>query len=213
MFFILISEMRQPRDAMKAAWTLQVFSTVFYAVFSVVVYIYLGNEVQSPALLSLSPVWAKVTFAIGMVNFLLSGALYSHTAAKLIFVRLFRRSRHLYTHTILGWSVWTFLCFGATALAFVFAAAIPVFSDLTGITASLFASWYTYGIAGFFWLYDAYYLGGGGMRALKRQWGGTVLAVLTIFSGAFICVAGTYVSIKLIADAYASGTVGRPFSC
>ncbi|KAH9937531.1 transmembrane amino acid transporter protein-domain-containing protein [Fomitopsis serialis] len=197
MFFILISEMRQPRDAMKAAWTLQVFSTAFYAVFSIVVYVYLGNEVQSPALLSLSPVWAKITFAIGMVNFLLSGALYSHTAAKLIFVRLFRHSRHLYTHTILGWSVWTFLCFGATALAFVFAAAVPVFSDLTGITASLFASWYTYGIAGFFWLYDAYYLGGGGMKALKRRWGGTVLAVLTVFSGAFICVAGTYVSIKV----------------
>ncbi|KZT74778.1 amino acid transporter [Daedalea quercina L-15889] len=213
MFFILISEMRQPRDAMKAAWVLQVFATTFYAVFSVVVYVYLGDGVQSPALLSLSPVWAKITFAIGLVNFLLSGALYSHTAAKLVFVRLFRRSRHLYTHTVLGWSVWTFLCFAATALAFVFAAAIPVFSDLTGITASLFASWYTYGIAGFFWLYDAYYLDGGGVRALKRRWGSTVLAVLTIFSGAFICVAGTYVSIKLIADAYASGTVGRPFAC
>lgn len=54
-----------------AAWALQVFSTVFYAVFSVVVYVYLGNTVQSPALLSLSPVWAKVTVAIGLVNFLL----------------------------------------------------------------------------------------------------------------------------------------------
>lgn len=126
-----------------------------------------------------------------------SGALYSHTAAKLVFVRLFRRSRHLYTHTWLGWSVWTFLCFAATALAFVFAAAVPVFSDLTGITASLFASWYTYGIAGFFWIYDTYCLSGEGIRALKRRWAGTVVALLTILSGAFICVAGTYVSVKV----------------
>ena len=159
-----------------------------------------------------------------------SGALYSHAAAKLVFVRLFRRSRHLYTHTVLGWTVWTILCFAATALAFVLAAAVPVFSDLTGITASLFASWYTYGIAGFFWIYDTYYMGGEGIRALRRRWAGTVVALLTILSGAFICVAGTYVSVKvrgdplhlclssyswlqLIADAYAGGTVGRPFAC
>ena len=98
---------------------------------------------------------------------------------------------------MLGWSVWPFLCFTATALAFVFAAAVPVFSDLTGITASLFASWYTYGIAGFFWIYDAYYLGGKGFIELRRRWMGTVVALLTILSGAFICVAGTYVSVKV----------------
>lgn len=36
MFFILISEMKRPQDAKKAAWTLQGFATVFYAVFAVV---------------------------------------------------------------------------------------------------------------------------------------------------------------------------------
>ncbi|CCM00885.1 uncharacterized protein FIBRA_02931 [Fibroporia radiculosa] len=212
MFFILISEMKQPQDAMKAAWTLQVFATLFYAIFSVVIYVYLGSEVNSPALLSLSPVWSKLTFAIGMVNFLISGGLYCHTAAKLVFVRIFRRSRHLYSHTMLGWSTWIVLCFVSTGLAFIFAGAVPIFSDLVGISASVFASWYTYGIAGFFWLYDAFYLEGGA-PALRRRWVGTLLAVLTILSGAFICVAGTYVSIKLIVEAYASGAVGKPFAC
>jgi hypothetical protein len=37
-FFILISEMKQPADAMKAAWCLQGFSTLFYTIFAVVVY-------------------------------------------------------------------------------------------------------------------------------------------------------------------------------
>ncbi|KAF9821899.1 hypothetical protein IEO21_00329 [Rhodonia placenta] len=211
-FFILISEMHRPEDAMKAAWTLQVFATIFYAVFSVVVYCYIGPTVASPALLSLSPVWAKTSFAFGLVNFLISGGLYAHTAAKLVFVRLFRRSRHLYSHTVLGWSVWIFLCFAATATAFIFATAVPIFSDLVGITASVFASWYTYGLAGFFWLYDTYYLDNG-KEALRRRWGGTLLAVATILAGAFICVAGTYVSIKLIVEAYQSGSVGKPFSC
>ena len=58
----------------QAAWVLQGFSTTFYAVFSVVVYVYVGSTVQSPALFSLPPVWEKITFAIGMVNFLMYDA-------------------------------------------------------------------------------------------------------------------------------------------
>ncbi|KAI0824185.1 transmembrane amino acid transporter protein-domain-containing protein [Trametes gibbosa] len=197
LFFILISEMRKPEDAMKAAWVLQGFSTLFYAVFSVVVYVYIGSTVASPALLSLPPVWSKITFAFGMVNFLISGALYTHAAAKLVFFRFFRHSRHVYTHTVLGWTIWVMLCFAAVAIAFVFATAVPIFSYMAGITASLFASWYTYGIAGSFWLYDTFYLKGG-LSALRRRWIGTTLACSTVLAGAFMCVAGTYVSVKVL---------------
>ena len=72
---------------------------------------------------------------------------------------------------------------------------MPIFSDLIGIAASLFAAWYTYGLAGCFWLYDTYYLDGG-KAGLKKRWRGTTLSVLTVIAGAFICVAGTYVSVK-----------------
>ena len=41
----------------------------------------------------------------------------------------------------------------------------------------------------------------------------TALNIATFLAGAFICVAGTYVTIKLIIDAYRGGTVGEPFSC
>lgn len=212
MFFILISEMRRPQDAMKAAWWLQGFSTVFYVLFSVIMYVYLGDTVASPALLSLPPTWAKITFGVGLGNFLVAGALYSHTAAKLVFVRFFRHTRHIYSHTALGWAVWVLLCFAAVTVACILAIAVPIFSDLIGIAAALFAAWYTYGLAGFFWLHDAYHLDGG-RRGLARRWVGTSIAILTIIAGGFICVAGAYVSIKLIADAYAVGAVGRPFSC
>lgn len=82
------------------------------------------------------------------------------------------------------------------AIAFVLAIAVPIFSYLIGIAAALFASWYTYGLAGFFWLHDTYYLKGG-TSALRKRPIGVILAVLTILAGAFICVAGTYVSIKV----------------
>jgi hypothetical protein len=132
-----------------------------------------------------------------LLLYLLSGGgLYAHTAAKLIFIRLFRHSRHVYTHTLLGWTIWVTLCFASVAAAFILVIVVPIFSDFIGLSAALFAAWFTYGIAGFFWLHDVYHLEGG-TEALKRRFVGSIMAVLTIVAGAFICVAGTYVFIKV----------------
>src|SRR5689334_1897381 len=137
MFFILISEMKDPRGAMKAAYTLQTFATVFYVVFAIVMYWYIGSGVASPAFSSLPPVWAKAAYGIAIPNFLIAGSLYAHTAAKLIFVRIFRRTRHLHDHSVAGWTTWTALVFVMNALAFVLAVGVPIFNYLIGIAASL----------------------------------------------------------------------------
>ena len=212
MFFILISEMRRPQDAMKAAWTLQTFATAFYTVFAVVMYVYLGPKVDSPAFSSLPTKWAKATYGIALPNFLIAGSLYSHTASKLFFIRLFRGSKHLHEHTAIGWGTWTILIIIMNGAAFVLAVGVPIFPYLVGIAASLFASWYTYGIAGAFWLHDTYHDYGGYMAWVRRPVM-TTINVLTFIAGAFICVAGTYVTVKLIVEAYQSGTVGSPFDC
>ncbi|KAI9694703.1 MAG: hypothetical protein M1822_000319 [Bathelium mastoideum] len=212
MFFVLISEMKRPQDAMKAAYTLQGFATIFYVVFAVVVYVYIGPSVASPALSSLQTRWMKAAFAIAIPNFLIGGSLYSHTASKLFFVRIFRNSEHLHSHTVLGWSVWAVLVLIMNAAAFVLAVGVPIFNYLVGLSASLFAAWYTYGIAGAFWLHDAYY-DGDGWREWARRWPQAVLSVLTFLAGAFICVAGMYASIKGIINAYDSGSVPPAFSC
>ncbi|MCJ1382431.1 hypothetical protein MMC17_005544 [Xylographa soralifera] len=212
MFFIMISEMRNPADAMKAAYTLQGFATAFYTVFAIVTYYYIGNTVASPSFSSLPPLWAKIAFGIAIPNFLIAGSLYSHTAAKLLFVRFFRKSVHLHSHTVLGWSVWVVLIFVMNAAAFVLAVGVPIFNYLIGIAASLFASWYTYGIAGAFWIYDAYHYRGG-TAALRRHAVMTTLSVLTLLAGAFVCVAGMYVTVDSILLAYAAGTIAAPFSC
>ena len=212
MFFILISEMKHPTHAMRAAYVLQISATIFYAVFAVVMYIYIGPTVTSPAFSSLPLKWEKAAYGIAIPNFLIAGSLYSHTAAKLLFVRFYRKSRHLYSNTVLGWSVWIGLIFLMNAAAFVLAVGVPIFNYLIGIAASLFASWYTYGIAGMFWLYDAWVYKGKA-DALKRAWPMTALSLATVSAGAFICVAGMYVSVKQIVDAYNSGEVSSPFSC
>ncbi|KAK8162337.1 transmembrane amino acid transporter [Phyllosticta citrichinensis] len=212
MFFTLVSEMRRPADAMKAAYCLQGFATTFYAIFAAVVYAYAGNEVASPSFSSLAPKWQKAAYGIALPNFLIAGALYSHTASKLFFVRLFRKSRHLHSHTVRGWAVWTALIVASNGAAFVLAVGVPIFNYLLGLVASLFAAWYTYGVAGFFWLHDAFY-DFDGWHTWAKRWPQTSLAVLTIVTGAFICVAGTYVNVRGIVDAYNDGTVSGAFSC
>lgn len=217
MFFILISEMKKPQDAMKAAYTLQGFATTFYVVFAVVCYCYLNGStadtmVKSPSFLSMDIKWQKAAFGIAIPNFLLAGSLYSHTAAKLFFIRLFRNSRHLHSHTVVGWSTWTVLIIVMNGAAFVLAVGVPIFSYLVGLAASLFAAWYTYGIAGAFWLHDAYH-DGDGFRTWGKKWFMTALNIFTFLAGAFICVAGLYVTIKAIVEAYESGAVGEPFAC
>ncbi|KAI0470988.1 transmembrane amino acid transporter [Xylariaceae sp. FL0804] len=210
MFFILISEMRRPQDAMKAAWALQIVSTAFYVVFAVVTYWYVGAGVSSPSLLSLRGPWAKAAFGVAIPNFFIAGSLYSHTAAKLVFVRLFRRSRHVHSHTPTGWGVWTLLVLLANVAAFVFAVGIPIFNYLVGIAASLFAAWYTYGLAGAFWLHDTYHFEGG-LHGWSRKPFMFVVNVLTVLAGAFICVGGLYATIVSLREAAEAGELQKPF--
>jgi hypothetical protein len=95
-------------------------------IFAAVVYSYIGSTVSSPAFSSLPPKWMKAAYGIAIPNFLIAGSLYSHTAAKLFFVRLFRTSVHLHEHTLLGWGTWTVLIILMNGAAFVLAVGVPV---------------------------------------------------------------------------------------
>lgn len=142
MFFVMVSEMKRPQDAMKAAYTLQGFATTFYAVFAAITYVYIGNSVLSPSFSSLELKWQKAAYGIAIPNFLLAGSLYAHTASKLLFVRIFRNSTHLHSHTVVGWGTWAVLIIIMNGAAFVLAVGVPIFNYLIGIAASLFAAWF-----------------------------------------------------------------------
>jgi len=66
--------------------------------------------------------------------------------------------------------------------------------------------------AGFFWLHDEYHYGDG-TYGWRRKWFQTALCVVTIVVGAFICVAGMYVTVRAIVEAYESGAIATPFAC
>ncbi|KAI7357178.1 transmembrane amino acid transporter [Hortaea werneckii] len=190
MFFVMVSEMKKPQHAMRAAYTLQGFATTFYVVFAAVVYVYIGNDVASPAFSSLETKWQKAAFGIAIPNFLIAGSF----------------------HTVLGWGTWALLILIMNGLGFVLAVGVPIFNYLIGIAASLFAAWFTYGIAGMFWLHDSYHYEHG-LQTWARKWFQSTLAILTILIGGFICVAGMYVTVRSIVEAYNNGEVASPFAC
>lgn len=63
-----------------------------------------------------------------------------------------------------------------------------------------------------FWLHDTYH-DGQGSRSWRKKWRGTLMSVVVIIAGLFICVAGLYVTIRGIVVAYADGAITAPFSC
>ncbi|RYC60566.1 hypothetical protein CHU98_g5627 [Xylaria longipes] len=212
MFFLLISEMKRPRDAMKAALALQIIATSLYIVFAVVSYWYIGPDVSSPSVLSLSPLWSKLVFGLALPNLFIAASLYSHVASKLVFIRLFRHTKHIYTHSVMGWGTWTLLVLFSNSAAFLFAVGIPIFNYLVGITAAAFVSWYTYGLAGAFWLHDTYHFEGGFQAWLRRPFM-LGLNIFTILIGAFICLGGLYATIVALTQASAAGELPTPFRC
>lgn len=228
-FFVLISEMTRPKDAYKAVYVLQGFATSFYLIFTIVTFYYLGDGVASPSFLDLPDKWQKAAWGIAIPSFLATACLTSHTGAKLLFVRIFRDSKHLHSNTFKGWGVWTALIVIVNVAAFVLAVAVPIFNSLIGLAASLFASWFTYGISGIFWLHDAWFLNGERFEGWRRRPVQTLLCILTVLSTAFICVAGMYATVKGIVEAYRAGSkfaipdvarvaltllaVGKPFNC
>lgn len=63
-----------------------------------------------------------------------------------------------------------------------------------------------------FWLHDSYH-DKGGFTAWRRSWLQAVICIFTVLAGAFICVAGLYVTIRALVDAYNSGAIPSPFAC
>ncbi|OCH93824.1 hypothetical protein OBBRIDRAFT_832292 [Obba rivulosa] len=214
-FFTFIAEMKDPKDFPKALLALQIADTTLYLIVGIVVYAYAGSNTVSPALGNTGTMLRKISYGIALPTIFVAGVINGHVCAKLIFVRIFRRndgtkSRHMTSHSVLGWATWTAICFGIWVLAFIIAEVIPFFNDLLGVISALFASWFTYGISGIFWFH---------LTPPSQRWSTPWQRVKTMFwgslilMGVFIMIAGLYSSIKSIADGYRDGSFPAPFTC
>ncbi|KAJ3730755.1 transmembrane amino acid transporter protein-domain-containing protein [Lentinula raphanica] len=206
-----IAEMENPKDFPKALWAVTIAEVVTYTICGAVVYHFVGNQyVTAPAFGSLTPTFKIIAFSFAVPTIIFLGALYSNVAARFVFFRLFRNSRHRHSNTFLGWGVWVALVAATWILAWIIGEVIPFFSDMLSLMSSLFDGWFGF----IFWAmaYLTLYPG-------KSKWDGplrsaeTLVNYFFILLGAYITVAGTYTSVESIIQSYQAQAVGGVFTC
>ncbi|MCJ1355887.1 MAG: hypothetical protein MMC33_005879 [Icmadophila ericetorum] len=208
-FFSFISEFKNPEEYPKALYLLQGCDTSMYIIVAIVTYYYAGEGVASPALGSASPLLRKIAYGVAIPTIVVAGVINGHVAAKYIYVRKFRNTKHIRSNSAYTWCVWILITLILWTIAWIIAEAIPVFNDLLGLISSLFASWFTYGLSGVFWLYMNY----GRYRETRKKIFLTGLNSTIFVIGLTICVLGLYASGKSIAaDATGPNKQGS-FSC
>lgn len=124
-----------------------------YIIVAIVTYRYTGQSVASPALGSTSPLLRKIAYGVAIPTIVIAGVINGHVAAKYIYVRLFRGTDRMSKRSWSSFGMWALIVLVLWTIAWIIAEAIPVFNDLLGLISSLFASWFTYGLSGVFWLY------------------------------------------------------------
>jgi len=205
-FFSVINEFKKPEDFPKALALLQITDTALYLIAAVVTYIYVGPSVPSPALsASDSIVMRKAIWGVAIPTIVIAGVIYGHVAAKYIFVRIFRDSKHMVRRTKTSTIAWFGITFGIWVLSLVIAESIPIFNSLLGLIASLFVSWFSYGLPGLFWLWMNW-------GNLFSDWKQTLRCLANAFlllSGFLLCILGSWASIEsLVEDEFT-----KPWTC
>ncbi|KAJ5675075.1 Amino acid transporter transmembrane [Penicillium maclennaniae] len=204
-FFGLMAELKDPRDFTKSLCLLQGVDISLYLIASVVIYRYAGDSVTSPALGSASPVVSKVAYGIALPTIIIAGVINGHVAFKYVYVRIFRGTDRMHKRDWVAVSSWVSIALGLWILAWIISSAIPVFSDLLSLITALFASWFTFGLSGIFWLF----MNWGKWFSSLRKIALTLLNFLVIGIGAALCGLGLWVSGKAIHDSSSTAS----FSC
>ncbi|EQL03476.1 hypothetical protein G6O67_006527 [Ophiocordyceps sinensis] len=210
-----IAEMRDPREFPKSLWACTIAEIITFSVVGAVIYAFTGDQyVKTPAFGSLDELYKKVSFTFMVPTIIFLGCLYASVTARFVFFRVFRNSRHLNDHTIIGWGSWGGILLVTWIMAFIISQVIPFFSSLLSVMSSLFDSWF-----GFIFWGVAYFR----MRRADREVGlkrrpvvdylSMALNVVIILTGFFFLTVGTYASVQSIIDSFLAGEVGGVFSC
>lgn len=209
--FSFMDEMHNPRDYVKSIWAIGAIEIVLYTLTGALGYAFVGSEIASPALLSTSKVVSRVAFGVALPVIFISGSINSVVFGRYMLDRTFRHADDIrLIASARGWCVWIALLAVFTVVAWAIAEAIPFFSALLGIIASLFISGFSMYFPALFWFCllkkDAW-------NSTWRNIAWTVANIFVILVGLLTLVGGTYASIVNIIDSFDTGAVGSPYTC
>lgn len=224
--FSFMDEMHTPKDYVKSIWALGLIEMFIYTVTGALVYVFVGQDVQSPALLSAGTTLSKIAFGIALPVIFISGAINGTVVGRYIHGRVYKDTVTVYVNTVKGWTTWIALIALITVLAWVIAEAIPFFSDLLSICSALFISGFTFYFPAWMW----FKLLREGKWYERKNWLLSAVNGSVFVIGIVILVAGTYSAVDDIVSCfryfqnervltyfqknqYSAGTVRGAFSC
>ena len=146
-----MAEMHTPKDYVKSVYAIGLIEIVLYTVIGSLVYYFVGQDVQSPALLSAGPLISRIAFGVAIPVIFISGSINTSVVARYIHGHIYRDSVVRYVNTKRGWVTWIALVTVLTFLSWIVAEAIPVFSDMLSITAALLNSGLCFYVPAIMW--------------------------------------------------------------
>jgi hypothetical protein len=195
-----MEEMHTPRDYVKTLRWMGGIQIVVYTLTGSIIYAFVGQGVQSPALLSAGPVISRVVFGIALPVIFISGSINTTVVCRYIHGKVYRDSVVRYVNTSKGWMTWLGLVFCITILAWIIAEAIPIFSELLSIISALFVSGLSFYIPPIMW----YVLLREGAWYEKHNLKPAILNGIVFVVGMIVFGCGTYASIAELASSFTS---------
>jgi hypothetical protein len=186
-----MTDMHTPSDYTKSLWWLGGSQMFIYTLTGSLIYLFVGQTVQSPALLSAGPLISRIVFGIALPVIFISGSINTTIASRYIHSKLFANSTARHVNSPRGWATWLALVFTVTISAWVIAEAIPIFSDILSISCSLFISGMSYYIPPVLW----FVLLKQGKWHDRANWKAAALNGVAFAVGLVILVCGTYASV------------------
>jgi len=139
-----IAEMKEPRDFPKALWAVTIAEIFVFSICGGITYAYTGtNYNTAPAFGSLgNRTFEIVSFSFMIPTLIFLGVLYASVSARFVFFNIFSGTKHMGSHTVVGWASWAGILACTWVLAFIIAEVIPFFADLLSLMSSLFDSFF-----------------------------------------------------------------------
>lgn len=187
MYLPIISEMRSPRDYHKAAYVAGFLVGALYLSLSLVIYRYCGVWLASPAFGSAGQLFKKISYGVALPGLVIGTGIYSHVAAKYLFVRVLRGSRHLQDNTVTHWGTWLGINILLGTLSYIVAEAVPILNYLLALAGSLCFAPFSLIFPALLWMYDYKHMRTGSAKD-KSLYGFHAFIILV---GAFLVVGGT----------------------
>ncbi|SCU97708.1 LANO_0E16732g1_1 [Lachancea nothofagi CBS 11611] len=212
-----ISEMKRPGEFRKVLYIVTLCEVIIFTLAGVIIYVYVGNEyVTAPAFGSLTRTFKIISFSFAVPTLIFAGSLYSNVSGRLLFFTFFKRSKHLYSHTTVGWVAWVAILLVTWICAFIIAEVVPFFSDLLSLMSSLFDCWFGFvfwGMAYFKLKEEKYHTPKFYKQLSPSEKFHYYISIFLILTGLYILGPGLYAAIDSIILNYQDDAYGTVFSC